>query len=72
MAYDDKLASRIRKRLAHRKNIVEKKMFGGLALGLAHGRGFGKAAETSSCFCLLVAGEVTCNHCCCRTGCAIF
>lgn len=34
MAYDDKLASRVRKRLAHRKDIVEKKMFGGLAFML--------------------------------------
>ncbi|RIK72443.1 hypothetical protein DCC62_19605 [candidate division KSB1 bacterium] len=34
MAYNDKLASRIRKRLAHRKDIVEKKMFGGLAFML--------------------------------------
>lgn len=31
MAYDEKLAGRIRKRLARRKGVVEKKMFGGIA-----------------------------------------
>jgi hypothetical protein len=31
MAYDEKLAERIRKRLAKRAGLVEKKMFGGLA-----------------------------------------
>lgn len=31
MAYDEKLASRIRKELGDRRGVVEKKMFGGLA-----------------------------------------
>jgi TfoX/Sxy family transcriptional regulator of competence genes len=31
MAYDEKLAERIRKLLGARKDVVEKKMFGGLA-----------------------------------------
>jgi TfoX/Sxy family transcriptional regulator of competence genes len=31
MAYDEELAERIRHQLARRKNVVEKKMFGGLA-----------------------------------------
>jgi len=31
MAYDEKLADRVRKQLAKRKGIAEKKMFGGLA-----------------------------------------
>ena len=31
MAYDEQLAERIRKLLARRKNITEKKMFGGLS-----------------------------------------
>lgn len=31
MAYDEDLAERIRQQLTRRKNIVEKKMFGGLA-----------------------------------------
>jgi TfoX/Sxy family transcriptional regulator of competence genes len=31
MAYDEQLAERIRKRLAKRKGVVEKKMFGGIA-----------------------------------------
>ncbi len=31
MAYDEKLADRIRKALAHLPNVTEKKMFGGLA-----------------------------------------
>jgi hypothetical protein len=30
MAYDENLAARIRQRLARRKNIEEKKMFGGI------------------------------------------
>jgi hypothetical protein len=30
MAYDEDLAARIRDRLARRKNVVEKKMFGGI------------------------------------------
>jgi TfoX/Sxy family transcriptional regulator of competence genes len=30
MAYDEKLAARVRKLLGPRKNLVEKKMFGGL------------------------------------------
>lgn len=34
MAYDEKLANRVRKALATRKGIVEKKMFGGLAFML--------------------------------------
>jgi hypothetical protein len=35
MAYSEALAARIRKRLARRKNVEEKKMFGGLAFLLA-------------------------------------
>ena len=31
MAYDEKLATRIRKQLGKKKGLVEKKMFGGLA-----------------------------------------
>lgn len=31
MAYDENLAGRIRRRLARRKGIIERKMFGGLA-----------------------------------------
>jgi TfoX/Sxy family transcriptional regulator of competence genes len=31
MAYDEKLANRIRKAIAHLPNVKEKKMFGGLA-----------------------------------------
>ena len=31
MAYDEKLAARVRKTLANRKGIAEKKMFGGVA-----------------------------------------
>lgn len=31
MAFDNKLAERIRKRLGKRRGLVEKKMFGGLA-----------------------------------------
>ena len=31
MAYDEKLANRVRRGLAMRKGITEKKMFGGLA-----------------------------------------
>lgn len=31
MAYDEDLASRVRKKLANRRDIVEKKMFGGVA-----------------------------------------
>lgn len=31
MAYDDGLAERIREGLAHRDDVIEKKMFGGLA-----------------------------------------
>ena len=31
MAFDDKLAERIRKQLAKRRDLTEKKMFGGLA-----------------------------------------
>ena len=31
MAYDEKLADRVRKQLAKRKGVAEKKMFGGLA-----------------------------------------
>jgi TfoX/Sxy family transcriptional regulator of competence genes len=34
MAYDEKLASRIQKLLAKRKDITEKKMFGGIAFML--------------------------------------
>lgn len=37
MAYDEKLADRIRKILARRKGLTEKKMFGGLAF-LLHGK----------------------------------
>ena len=32
MAFDDKLAERIRKRLSKRRGLTEKRMFGGLAL----------------------------------------
>lgn len=35
MAYDEALATRIRKQLGKRKNLVEKKMFGGLAFLLS-------------------------------------
>jgi TfoX/Sxy family transcriptional regulator of competence genes len=34
MAYDEKLAERVRKLLARREGVVEKKMFGGLAFML--------------------------------------
>ncbi len=37
MAYDEKLADRIRKVLARRKGLTEKKMFGGVAFML-HGK----------------------------------
>ncbi len=37
MAYDEKLANRIRKVLARRKGLTEKKMFGGVAFML-HGK----------------------------------
>jgi hypothetical protein len=32
MAYDEQLANRIRRALAERRNFIERKMFGGLAL----------------------------------------
>jgi hypothetical protein len=35
MAYDEAVAARIRKALAHRTDVVEKKMFGGLAFMVA-------------------------------------
>jgi TfoX-like protein len=37
MAYDDKLADRIRKAFGTRRDVAERKMFGGLAF-LSHGR----------------------------------
>ena len=37
MSYDEKLAERVRRVLARRRGVVEKKMFGGLAF-LLHGR----------------------------------
>ena len=43
MAYDEKLAERVRAMLGHRDDIVEKKMFGGIAFMLHGNMGCGIA-----------------------------
>jgi hypothetical protein len=52
MAFDEALAERIRQRLARRKNVEEKKMFGGVSFLLNgkrdDGTGFRVVCETAS------------------------
>ena len=45
MAYDEELAERVRDVLAMRENVVERKMFGGLAVMLAGNMACGVLAE---------------------------
>ena len=48
MAYDERLAERVRNTLAKRRRITEKKMFGGLAFLLGGRMCYGVLAEPTS------------------------